>query len=134
MNQSGQGEEGGPLGALLEGLGVLLGLLGGGSWDPLGALLGLSWGPLGSPGGPLWAILEAIDQKRGGPTVPPPLWGPQNRLLGRSWDPLGGFLGALEGLLGPSWRLSIKRWGFLYVGPPLGGHDPREGCQKWPSQ
>ena len=67
VNQSGQGEEGGPLGALLEGLGVLLGLLGGG----LGTLLGPSWGSL------------------------------------------GGLLGALEGLLGQSWRLSIKRGGVL---------------------
>ena len=101
VNQSGQGEEGGPLGALLEGLGVLLGILGG-SWDPLGALLGLSWGPLGSPGGPLGAILEVIDQKRGGP-VPPPLWGHQDSLLGPSWSPLGALLGALGAVLGASW-------------------------------
>ena len=80
-----------------------LGALGGGSWDPLGALLGLSWGPLGSPGGPLWAILEAIDQKRGGPLEWSPPWGPQNRLLGRSWSPLGALLGALGAVLGASW-------------------------------
>ena len=89
----------GPLGALGGGLGALLGP----SWGSLGGLLGLSWGPLGSPGGPLGAILEVIDQKRGGPPVPPPLWGPQNRLLGRSWSPLGALLGALGAVLGASW-------------------------------
>ena len=61
VNQSGQGEEGGPLGALLEGLGVLLGLLGGG----LGTLLGPSWGSLGGLGGLLGNILEDIDQRGG---------------------------------------------------------------------
>ena len=54
-----------PLGALLNGLWALLGLLSG-SRGPLGALLGLSWGPLGSFGELLGAILEAIGHKRGG--------------------------------------------------------------------
>ena len=56
------------LGASWGPLGVLLGS----SWGPLGALLGLSWRPLGSPGGPLGAILEAVDQRRGGPRCSPP--------------------------------------------------------------
>ena len=40
--------------------------------------------------------------------------------LGRSVGPPGGLLGALEGLLRPSWRLSIKGGGVLYVTPPSG--------------
>ena len=37
-------------------------------------------------------------------------------LLGLSWGSFGGPLGAPEGLLGPSWKPSIKR-GVLYVAP-----------------
>ena len=65
VNQSGQGEEGGPLGALLEGLGVLLGLLGGvlgPSWGPLGALLGASWEPWRAS----WGHLGGYRSKEGG--------------------------------------------------------------------
>ena len=116
VNQSGQEEEGGQgVGALSELFWRVLGPSWGswgGYWGPLGALLGLSWGPLGRPGGPLWAILEAIDQKRGGSLEWSPPWGPQNRLLGPSWSPLGALLGALGQswgplgpLLGPSWAI-----------------------------
>ena len=91
-----------PLGAVLGGLGVLLrlfwgplgalwGVLGlswgsfGASWGALGALLGLSWGSLGSYGAPPGAMLETIDQRRGGPRFPPP--------SGATRSPLGAFLG-----------------------------------------
>ena len=102
---------GGLLRASRVSLGNLLGRLGGplGSSWPSWAILRLSWAVLGAS----WAVLETS-------------WGH----LGISWGPLGGLLGALEGLLGPSWRVSIKRWGVLDVAPPLGGHDPCEGCQK----
>ena len=114
VNQSGQGEEGGPLGALLEGLGVLLGLLGGvlgPSWGPLGALLGASWEPWRA----FWGNLGGNRAKEGGgPSVPSPLWGHQDSLLGPSWSPLGALLGPSWGplgpLLGPSWAIS---WGHL---------------------
>ena len=102
VNQSGQGEEGGPLGALLEGLGVLLGLLGGG----LGTLLGPSWGSLGGSWEPWrasWGHLGGYRSKEGGSLRMAPPWGPQNRLLGRSWSPLGALLGALGAVLGASW-------------------------------
>ena len=49
MNHSGQGEEGGHLGALLEDLGVLGGVLGP-SWEPSWSSFGGSWGPLGAFG------------------------------------------------------------------------------------
>ena len=49
-----------------------------------------------------------------------PSWGPLGALLELSWGSLGGLLGALEGLLGLSWRVSVKIWGFLYVAPPPG--------------
>ena len=86
------------------------------SWRPSWT----SWRPLEPSLGPLRAVLGASGAVLG------PLWG----LLERSWGHLGGLLGALEGLLGPSWRRSVKRGGVLPFGPPLGGHDPREGCQK----
>ena len=54
-------------------MGLFWGVLGP-SWGRLGALLELSWGPRGSPGGPLEAILDGIDQRRGGPICSPPSW------------------------------------------------------------
>ena len=101
---------------LWESRGALWALLGS-SWGPLGALLELSWGPLGSPGGPLWAILEAIDQKRGGSLECPPPLGPSKSSLGAllepSWGALGRSWGRLGGLLGPSWGLLGPSWGHL---------------------
>ena len=47
-------------------------------------------------------------------------WGGLGALLGPSWGSLGGLLGALEGLLGLSWRVSVKRWGVLPFRPPSG--------------
>ena len=98
VNQSGQGEEGGPLGALLEGLGVLLGLF----WG----VLGPSWGSLGGSGRSLGAILEAIDHNRVWHLLVSPRRGPKSRLLGpplgRSW----ALLGPSWASLGPALRLS----------------------------
>ena len=111
----------GALGALLGGLGAVLGS----SWGPLGALLGRlgallgpSWGALGAvlgaswePWRPLGAILEAIDQRRGAPTQPPPsgaLKPSLGALLGRSW-------GALGVPLGPSWGPSRSLWGLSWA-------------------
>ena len=68
-------------------------------WSVLGVLLG-ALGPLL---GLSWAILEAIDQKRGRFLFPPPPRGPKNRLLGPSWGALGALLGALGAVLGLSW-------------------------------
>ena len=57
-----------------------------------GTLLGLSW-----------AIVEAIDQKRGELQLALPLGSPKNGLLKRSWGALGPLLGALGAVLGLSW-------------------------------
>ena len=46
-----------------------------------------------------WAILEAIDEKRGRRLFAYPPRGPKNRLLGPSW----ALLGARGAVLGPSW-------------------------------
>ena len=116
VNQSGQGEEGGPLGALLEGLGVLLGLLGGvlgPSWGPLGALLGASWEPWRAS----WGHLGGYRSKEGGASRSAPPLGPSKPPLGAllepSWGALGRSWGRLGGLLGPSWGLLGPSWGHL---------------------
>ena len=82
---------------------------------PLRGILGAFWKPLGPSWAPLGAILEDIDQNRGGASIKaPPPWEPQKSalgaLLGRSWNALGcarGRLGALSSLswdpLGPYW-------------------------------
>ena len=101
---------GGPLGALLGHLGAFLELFGA-CWGHLGTLLGLSWGSLGSPGEPLGAILEAINQMRGGNVRPPSgaikvaAWGALGALLGRSWAVLGPSCGPLGPLLELSWAI-----------------------------
>ena len=102
------------------GTGVLLGLVWGvlvPSWGRLWALLELSWGPLGSSGAPPGAILEAIDQRRGGsPTQLHPLGAlspPLGAILGRSWGRLGALLGPSWGPLGPSWGPLGLSWGLL---------------------
>ena len=95
----------GPLGALLGRLGAM--------WGAPGAVLGLSWGSLGSSGAPPGAILEAIDQRRGVPDLPPrpsgaikiaswALLGRSWALLGPSWGPLGPLSGLSLAILGPS--------------------------------
>ena len=115
---------GGLLGAMgLFSVGILSGLFWGilgPSWSSLGrvgvilglgTLLGLSWGPLGSPGEPLGAILEAINQMRGGNVRPPSgaikvaAWGALGALLGRSWAVLGPSCGPLGPLLELSWAI-----------------------------
>ena len=96
-----------------------LGAVLGPSWGPLalGALLGASRGHLGSPGGPLGAILEVIDQKRGGSLEWSPPLGPSKPPLGAllepSWGALGRSWGRLGSLLGPSWGLLGQSWGHL---------------------
>eukprot|EP00959_Pyramimonas_sp_CCMP1952_P453966 9469159-Pyramimonas_sp.AAC.1 len=71
-----------------------------------GSFLKASWGVLGAS----WRSRELL-----GPSWVPrgaswrPLWGPPGRFLWPSWGSLGAVLGALEGLLGPSWRASVDR-------------------------
>ena len=72
----------------LGGLNALLGLF----WG----ILGPSWGSLGSYGAPPGAMLETIDQRRGGPRSASPLLG----AMGLIW----GVLGSSWGSLGASWR------------------------------
>ena len=63
------------------------------------ALSGPSWGPPGPLLGLSWAILEAMDEKRGRFEFRPPLGARQIA----SWAPLGALLGRFWALLGPSW-------------------------------
>ena len=68
----------------------------------LGRLRGPSWGSLEGSGTSLGAILEAIDQRRGGSFSPSPRRGPKSRLLGPAWAALGALLDALGPVLGRS--------------------------------
>ena len=89
------------------------------SWGLLGALLGRSWGLLGGLGGPPEAILEAIDQRRGGLTGSPRR-DPKYCLLEASWAPLGASWSHPGALLGQFSRPLRPSWGsFRSLGGPL---------------
>ena len=85
------------------------------SWstgDLFGAMVHFwrSWGHLGARLGYLGALLGGLESSWGS-------FGGLGALLGRSWGSLGALLAALEALLGPSWRPSIKRRGVADLGP-----------------
>ena len=139
------------------------------SWSALGALLGalgpvlgLSWARLGALLGHLGAILrpqEPIESEKarrqqtliflrclkefglsgaslGGSVAS---WGRLWALLGRCWGPLGALWKGLGGLLGLSWRPSIKKEVASFSPPPsepanepLGALLGRSWARLWP--